>query len=264
MKKVLIWGIIIPLVLFVVGLSLAYFFQEKLIFAGEKTPKNFEYEFGGNWKERTFNIDDVKLNAVHFKVENPEGVVLYFHGNAGSLTSWGYVGLDFTKLNQDVVVYDYRGYGKSEGQHTSEKQLLADAQFIYDEVKREYGEGKITVYGRSLGSGIASYLAMQNNPKTLVLETPYTSLNRLGGEIYPKFITNLMKYKLPIFEFIPKIKCPIYLFHGTSDPLIGYHHSEELVAANPKLKLYTLKEGTHNNLPEFPEYHIALAEIFSK
>ena len=250
--------------LFVLVVGIAYLFQEKLIFAAEKTPKNFEYEFGGNWKERTFDINGVKLNAVHFKVENPEGVVIYFHGNAGNLTSWGYVGLDFTRLNQDVVVYDYRSYGKSDGKNTSEKQLLADAQFIYDKVKSEYKEENITLYGRSLGSGIAAYIAMQNNPNILVLETPYTSLNRLGGEIYPKFIANLMKYRLPTYKFIENIKCPIYLFHGTSDPLIGYHHSEELLAANPKLKLYTLQEGTHNNLPEFPEYHIALAEIFSK
>ncbi|MBL4625211.1 MAG: alpha/beta fold hydrolase [Flavobacteriales bacterium] len=264
MRKLLIWGIIIPIVAFVLVVGVAYFFQEKLIFIPEKLTNEHQYEFGGNWKERTFDINGVQLNAIHFKVSNPEGIVIYFHGNAGSLESWGHVGLDFTRLNQDVLVFDYRGYGKSGGSINSERQLLADAQFIYDKIKSEYKEESITLYGRSLGSGIAAYIATENNPENLVLETPCTSLNRLGGEIYPKFITNLMKYKLPTYKFLPKIKCPVYLFHGTDDQLIGYHHSEELVASNPKVKLYTLEEGTHNNLPEFPEYHIALAEIFSK
>ena len=260
----LVWGMIIPVLLFVLVLGAAYMFQEKLIFVPEKIPHNFKYEFGGNWTERNFEVDGATLNAVHFKVDNPEGVVIYYHGNAGSLLSWGYVGLDFTRLNQDVIVFDYRGYGKSSGRISSEKQLLKDAQHVYDKTVEEYGEGKIRVYGRSLGSGIAAYMAKENNPIALVLETPYTSLNRLGGEIYPKLITKLMKYKLATIKIVNDVDCPIYIFHGTDDQLIGYHHAQELLEKKPSVKLYTIEEGKHNNLPEFPEYHIALAEIFSK
>ena len=83
---------IISVLFFVLVLGAAYMFQEKLIFVPKKTPLNFKYEFGGNWAERNYAVAGATLNAVHFKVDNPEGVVIYFHGNAGSLASWGYVG----------------------------------------------------------------------------------------------------------------------------------------------------------------------------
>lgn len=242
---------------------LAFSFQEKLIFVPEKLPQDFQFEFDGNWEERTIGVNGAELNAVHFKVDNPEGVVVYYHGNAGSLESWGYVGLDFTRLNQDVLVVDYRGYGKSSGKITTEGQLLADMQKVYDIAKAEYGEDKISVYGRSLGSGISAFISANNNPQRLILETPYTSLPDLGAELYPKFVRRLMKYKLNTLEHVQNVNCPIYLFHGTNDQLINYSHAKKLKEAKQSIKLYTVEDGEHNNIPSFPEYHIALAEIFA-
>ena len=263
MKKVLLWFVVISIALIVIPLVLAFSFQEKLIFVPSKLEPSFQYEFEGNWEERTIQVNGAELNAVHFKVENPEGVVVYYHGNAGSLESWGYVGLDFARLNQDVIVVDYRGYGKSSGKISSEGQLLADMQKVYDVAKDEYGEEKITVYGRSLGSGISAFISANNNPKRLVLETPYTSLPDLGAELYPKFVRKLMKYKLNTLEHVQKVGCPVYLFHGMDDQLINYSHAKKLKESKESIQLYTIEEGEHNNLPSFPDYHIALAEIFS-
>ncbi len=258
-------AVVLILIGFVLALmGVAYLFQEKLIFIPEKLHQQYQFEFDGNWLERSFLVDGAELNAIHYKVDNPEGVLLYLHGNAGSLATWGHVGLDFTRLGQDVVVIDYRGYGKSSGKMSSESQVLSDVQAVYDAVKKEYSEDKITIYGRSLGSGMASYLAAHNSPKRLILETPYISLHKLGGEMYPKFVISLMKYKLPTNEYLAKIDSPVYMFHGTDDQLIGYHHARGLLKLKPSIKLYTIEEGVHNNLPQFPEYHIALAEIFAK
>lgn len=162
--------------------SALYLFQEKLLFLPTNLEQDYVYEFNPDFEEIFLEPEhQVLINAIHFKAENPKGVILYFHGNAGDLSRWGKITEKFVDLQYDIFVIDYRTYGKSKGK-LSEEALYNDAQFCYDYLLKQYSENEITLYGRSLGTGIASYLAAKNKPSRLILETPYYSILDVAKE----------------------------------------------------------------------------------
>ena len=125
--------------------------------------------FEGDFEERYFQVDEqTTIHALHFYAKNPKGVILYFHGNAGSLKDWGHVAPDFVKLGYDVLISDFRTYGKSTGELT-EEAFYQDAQMLYDFLKTKHQTDKIIIYGRSLGTGVAVDLASKNPAQQLSL-----------------------------------------------------------------------------------------------
>ena len=121
---------------FMIGSSL-YYLQEKLLFLPTVLEENFEYQFKYPFEELFLKTDDTAvINTLHFKVEESKGVILYFHGNAGDLSRWGIVTEYFVEKNYDVLVIDYRTYGKSKGK-LSEEAFYHDAQFCYDYLKNQ-------------------------------------------------------------------------------------------------------------------------------
>jgi hypothetical protein len=239
-----------------IGASL-YFFQEKLIFLPTTLPQEFSFIFSNPFEELFLKADDgASINAIHFKTENPKGVILYFHGNAGDLSRWGKITEFFVERNYDVFVMDYRTYGKSKGK-LSEQSLYSDAQMCYDYVFERYKASEIIIYGRSLGTGIATNIASFNNPKQLILETPFYSLTDVAKRRFPIFPNNkLLKYDFPSYKFIQNVKCPISIFHGTDDSVVPYSSGEKLFnSMSQKDKtFYTIENGKHNNLIEFQSY----------
>ncbi|WP_246454649.1 alpha/beta hydrolase [Hyunsoonleella aquatilis] len=246
--------------------ALMYFMQEKLLFLPTVLEQNYQFQFNHNFEEINLEADDgASLNAIHFKVENPKGVLLYFHGNAGDLSRWGTVVEFFVAKGLDVLIMDYRTYGKSTGK-LSEATFYSDAQLFYDYLKEDYKESDITVYGRSLGTGIATYVASKNAPKQLILETPYYSMAHVAKARYPILpVDSLLKYQFPTFEFIQNVECPIVMFHGTDDHVIPYESAEKLYDTSPKkrTKFITIKDANHNNLIDFEAYRNYIDELFS-
>ncbi|MCA9748617.1 MAG: alpha/beta hydrolase, partial [Romboutsia sp.] len=145
---------------------------------------------------------------------------LYMHGNAGSLRDWGWIYKDFVARGYDILLIDYRTYGKSTGK-LSEKNMHSDVTFIYDELKKDYQENQIIIYGRSIGTGMATHIASIRKPKGLVLETPYYSIIDIAKRIVPfLFLEPLLKYKFKSFKFLKTVECPIYFLHGTNDNVV--------------------------------------------
>jgi len=133
--------------------SALYFLQEKILFRPTVLNQTYVYKFSHPFEELFLKADDnAMINVLHFKAEQPKGVILYFHGNAGDLSRWGNITSYFVERNYDVLVMDYRTYGKSTGA-LSEHALYSDAQMCYDYLKDRYNENDITIYGRSLGTG---------------------------------------------------------------------------------------------------------------
>ena len=252
------------LVLYImIGASL-YFLQEKILFLPSTLAQDFQYEFRYPFEELFFQTsEDVSINAIHFKTENPKGVILYFHGNAGDLSRWGIIGEHFVSQNYDVLIMDYRTYGKSKGK-LSEQGFYDDAQFCYDYLLKQYSEEDIVLYGRSLGTGIATYLASKHQPNQLILETPYYSILDVAKLRFPLFpVTALLKYEFPTNEFITSVKCPITMFHGTDDKVIPYSSAEKLksVAPSDNTSFVTIDGGGHNNLISFELYKEGILSI---
>ncbi|PWK18147.1 hypothetical protein LV89_04174 [Arcicella aurantiaca] len=248
-------------------LALAIIFQEKLIFRNTKLTMDYQFQFKSDFEEIWLEPEaGVRLNGLYFKTDSThrKGLIIYFHGNADDLKRWGKYAEDFTKNNYDVLMFDYREFGKSTGT-LSEKALHTDARYVYSWAKKRFPEDKIVVYGRSLGTGIATRLASENNPKMLLLETPYFSLIDVGESYFPMLPYNLLlRYKMRTDLCIQAVKCPIHLFHGTKDEVVPYQSSiklAKLLNKKPSEILTTIPEGKHKNLGEFQAYHRALKRL---
>jgi uncharacterized protein len=242
---------------------IAYLVQEVFIFKPEKLHPDFAFKYDQPFEELFYEVaPGVRLNGLHFIVDKPRGTLLYFHGNSRSIKGWGKFARDFTRYGYDVVMIDYRGFGKSTGKRT-EQDLLNDAQFVYDTLRASQPENCILVYGRSIGSGFAAKVASDNNPRYLILDAPYYSFARVVKRFLPLLpLRWVLRYHLRTDLWIPKVKCHTYILHGTKDRLIPIRHSEHLQALNPHMiTLIRIHGGGHNNLPGFPEYHAFIRDI---
>ena len=248
---------------YIVLVVAAYFIQERFIFKPEKLNQDFVYKYDAPFEELFFDVEEgVRINGLHFKVAKPLGLILYFHGNSRSIKGWARYAKDFYRYQYDVVLVDYRGFGKSTGKR-SEKNMYNDMQFVYDRLASKYHEDHIIVYGRSLGSGFAAKLASDNSPRYLILDAPFYSFRKAVERFLPFLpMKYVLRFQLRTDKWIPFIKCHTYILHGTNDWLIPISNSEKLQALNPtKITLIRIKGGGHNNLPSFPEYHNFIRDI---
>ncbi len=265
MQQWMLIGIII-ISLYIVISVLLYYLQDYFLFKPEKLPEDFQFYYE-NQEIEEYNIetrDGAVLNGLHFKIENPKGVVLYLKGNSKSIKGWGKFAVDFTRNDYEVVMLDYRGFGKSTGRRT-QKALKRDLQLVYDKIKSQVDEKYIILYGRSLGSGLATKLASINNPRMLILDAPYYSLTKVAARYAPFMpLSWLIKYPLPTYKWLKYVRCPIHIIHGTDDKLIPYKTSVKLSHINPeRSRLYSVIGGGHKNLNNFESYHKMLREILN-
>ena len=255
-----IWYIIFGFV----ALSLiAYFLQEKFIFKPEKLTQDFRFRYDIPFKELFFDIEPgVRINGLHFYREQPHGLILYLHGNTRSIKGWARYARDFYRYNYDVVLVDYRGFGKSTGKR-SEKEMLSDVQFVYRSLVKQYTEHHLIVYGRSMGSGFAAKIASENSPRYLILDSPYYNFTRVVERFLPILpVRYVLRYHLRTDKWIRHVNCHTYIIHGTKDRLIPIRQSEALQKLNPlKITLIRIENGRHNDLPKFDEYHNFIRDI---
>lgn len=231
LKKISLWVLSILAGLYIILCTGMYFLQEKLIFHPKKLAADYVFKFEQKFEELNIPVsDNKKINGLLLKCpgDTAKGLIFYLHGNAGTLETWGDIGKYYAPMGYDVFVMDYRGFGKSEGEIYSQEQFFTDAQTVYNELKKKYNENNIVIIGYSIGTGTASWLASQNNPKLLVLQAPYYSITDMMHHTYPFIPDFLLKYKFETFSFIEKTKAPVVIFHGDADEIIYYGSSLKL------------------------------------
>ena len=243
--------------------AVIYLVQERFIFKPEKLHAGFEYKYDVPFKELFFDVEKgVSINGLHFTVDKPHGLILYFHGNTRSIKGWAKYSKDFTRYGYDVVLVDYRGFGKSTGKR-SEHDMLNDMQFVYNALASQYTEQHMIVYGRSLGSGFAAKVASENKPRYLILDAPYYSFTNAIKRFLPILpVRFLLRFHLRTDQWMKQVRCHTYILHGTKDWLLPIINSEKLQLLNPsKITLIRIHGGGHNNLPTFNEYHNFIRDI---
>jgi hypothetical protein len=244
-----------------------WFRQERLLF--EPTPLAHDQALidDPDVHEQWIDVPGARLSAAHLRLPNPRGVVFFLHGNSGNLRDC-LVDLDaFRQVNLDVVMFDYRGYGKSTGCIESEAQLRADVRTVWAQFAAQYEGKRVVISGQSLGTALAAGLAAElcasgHGPDLTLLVSPYSSMRALADELYPWVPRQVLRYPLHTAEHAALLKGPLMLIHGDKDELIGIHHSHALRTAAPAAQFLCVEGAGHSDLHKFPSFRNALAAAF--
>ncbi len=242
------------------------YIQKKLIFRSTTLKDNYTFNFKTPFKEVYLDTTDgARLHGIHFKAANSKGIILYFHGNARSMDYWGEWGEQLSNTYRyDVLLVDYRGYGKSSGTR-SFTHMLNDTNVFYEYCQEYYPENKIAVFGRSLGGAFASYICTIKNPAKLLIESSFTTLSEVIKKKYSFLPVNtILKFPFQNQQNMPEIKIDTYFIHGTNDILVPFYMGEKLydISGSASKELFTIHGANHNDLRNFSAYHKALSEIW--
>jgi pimeloyl-ACP methyl ester carboxylesterase len=242
--------------------------QESLMFYPVPLPAEYPLAREPDIHERTVQVDGAQLSVLHLRLPDPKGVVFFLHGNAGNLAGW-FSNTDFyRRANFDLVMPDYRGFGKSSGRISSARQLREDVRAVWNAFAAEYRGKRIVLYGRSLGTALTADLAAQlsregRQPDLTVLVSPYTSIRELTAEVYPWVPSALVRYPLDTAQHLREIASPVLLVHGEQDALIGLHHAERLQRVQPAARLLRVPRAGHNDIHEHPVYRQELSRALA-
>lgn len=247
---------------FVAVLALLYFTQERLIFPASTLPADYRFAFEQPFEEIRIEVPGgATLDALHFRQPVPRGLVFFLHGNGGDLSSWTDDVDFYRRIDFDLFIFDYRGYGKSTGRIESEAQLHADVRAAWDRIAPAYAGKPIVIIGRSLGSGLAVRLACDVDAAMVVLVTPFVSLTAVAQRIYPFVPEWLLKYRLRTDTIAHEVKAPVLLIHGTHDELLPLEDSRALLAGfRTRKELIVIEGASHNDIHQFDAYRDGLAQ----
>lgn len=201
-----------------------------------------------------FAPDGTKLHAWYFALSGAEKTILLSHGNSGNLTIRKHLIDLLLESGLSVFIYDYRGYGLSEGK-PSVPGIVSDGIAAYNYLLNEIQipAENIILYGESLGAAVACQIASKCKSAGLILQSGFCSLARIGQEILPfiKYYPSILfpRPNLDSLSIIRKLDVPILVIHGVQDMVVPFSHAEEIFAQakEPKKALF-LKEAAHNDI----------------
>lgn len=232
-------------------LGYVYFFQARLIYFpnigfGGQVPS----DIGLDYEDVVFKTaDGLRLHGWHVPADQARGVILFFHGNAGNISHR----LDsiefFHGLDCSVFIFDYRGYGKSEGK-TDEQGTYRDAEAAWRHLIEDRGidPGKIIIFGRSLGASIAAWLASKTNPAALIIESAFTSAPDLGRHHYGFLpVRALARIHYDTRSYIQQVVAPTLVVHSVEDEIVPFAHGRQLFAHAREPKTFVELQGGHND-----------------
>lgn len=266
-KKIWRWVQIIAIV-YVLGGAALYFLQDAILFHPVTLKRDHDYNFPEPHKDISIAIDKKDtLNLIDFSSTDTvtRGVVLYFHGNKRNISWYAKYIPYFTRHGYEVLMIDYPGFGKSTGKLTEQK-LYDWALNVYKIAIKRFGADSIIIYGKSMGTGIASQLASIRDCKRLILETPYYDFPSVVSHYFPIYpVRWMLHYDLPTYAYLKNVSAPITIFQGTKDRLVTYSNAKRL---KPLLKqkdeFITVKGGGHNNLYKYKEVTGKLDSLLSR
>jgi len=215
------------------------------------------------------SADGIELHGWYVPAAKAGRVVLFLHGNAGNISHRGESIAIFRRLGLDVFIFDYRGYGASEGK-PSEAGLYQDAAsaWRYLVETRGVSPGNIVVFGRSLGGAVAAQLASRVRPQpgALILESTLSSARDFAKAAFPLLSHVLViRYQFDSVARLARVHCPVLVLHSPTDEIMPYRLGEKLYQSAHEPKRFVALRGDHNNgfLQSQPAYEQALADFLA-
>ncbi|MBW2650181.1 MAG: alpha/beta hydrolase [Deltaproteobacteria bacterium] len=247
----MIWSIVFVAVCSYIGfMVLIFLLQPRFIYFPEREFYETPDKAGLSYETVSFKAaDGVNLSGWFIPAGKPRGVVLFCHGNAGNISHRLDSILVFHHLGLSTFIFDYRGYGASEGKPTEAGTYLdAEAAWRYLTEERDLPPTGIILFGRSLGGAIAARIAQDHKPEALIVESTFTSVPDIAADIYPFLPVRLLsRFDYNAGEYIGRVACPVLVIHSTGDDIIPFAHGRRLFEAAKEPKQFLEIAGTHND-----------------
>jgi fermentation-respiration switch protein FrsA (DUF1100 family) len=194
--------------------------------------------------------------------------VIYFHGNGGNITNVDWVGKQLASRGLSVLLVDYRGYGRSEGEAEDERGIYLDADAAYDFVTSLGRNHPIVLYGQSLGTTAAVDLASRRACGALILESGLSSASDVAATVFPWFprlFHGVLRSRFESARKLSQVTCPVLITHGEPDPILPAEQSRRLfAAANEPKKLLIFPGAGHNVFGSLGDRYLELVANFIK
>lgn len=252
--------VLIVVILYLLAIVYLYFFQTSIVFNSSAIEAKEPFSLKDT-KNITLDVEDALLDGV-YKSSNKKNtpLILYFGGNADDATR---IVLHTQKLEKfDIVAFNYRGYVKSSG-IPSQNSVFKDALSIYDRYAKDR---EVIAIGRSLGTGVATYLASKRDIKGVILITPYDSILSIAQKQYPIFpIKWLLKHKFESIKYIQNVAKPVGLIEVVGDEVVTKYHFDKLKDKVPNIALHiSLENTTHGDVLVHPDFQKSLLDIIER
>ena len=244
-----IWILVIITGACLILAGVIFVFQPQFVYYPIRPVSADPADIGLEFENVTLETEDgVRLSGWFIPHPDARGVLLFCHGNGGNIGHRLESIAIFHRLELDVFIFDYRGYGQSEGK-PSETGTYQDAEaaWRYLTEARQIEPGRIITFGRSLGGAVAAWLAQHHTPAALILESSFTSLPDIAATIYPYLpVRPLLRFKYDTTEYLKEAGCPVLIVHSPDDDIMPFSHGKRLFENALEPKSFLEISGTHN------------------
>jgi len=255
-------------VLAAIGLlsGMLYLIQPSMVFFPSRDLAETPNTWGLAYEDVTIDtVDGVRLHGWFLPHQGSEQVLLFLHGNGGNISHRGESLQIFQRLGLNVLIIDYRGYGRSEGA-PSEDGLYEDARSAWRYLTeiRGYRAEQIILFGRSLGGAVAANLVTEQPPAKVILESTFSSARDMASSLMPvlsKIV--VLRYRFDSLAHIAQLQAPLLVLHSPDDETIPFRLGEKLYAAADAPKQFVKLRGDHNSgfMESQPDYERALGRF---
>ncbi len=244
-----IWIVAIIAGVYIAFTGFFFIFQSHYVYYPERVLSADPSSIGLNFESVSFETTDgVQLSGWFVPSDNARGVILFCHGNAGNISHRLESIQIFHRLGLDILIFDYRGYGQSEGtpdEYGTYRDAEAAWRYLIEECQVDPNE--IIVFGRSLGGAIAAWLAQAQTPGALILESTFTSVPDIAAKLYPYLPVRLLsRFKYDTAEYLDEVDCPVLIVHSRDDEIMPFSHGRQLFGMAKEPKEFLEISGTHN------------------
>jgi alpha-beta hydrolase superfamily lysophospholipase len=226
-----------------------FLFQSHLLYFPHREIIGTPALLGLTFTDEEFRTSDgVLLHGWFVPAGSAAQTILFMHGNGGNISYLLETLAIAHRLGYNMYVFDYRGYGLSQGS-PDEEGTYRDAMAAWTFLTSERGipARTIILQGRSLGGAVAAWLATQRNPAGLVIESSFTSVPDIASDAYPFFPVRLLsRFRYPTIEYVREVRCPVLVIHSQDDEIVPYEHGTKLFEAAKEPKAFLKISGGHN------------------
>jgi fermentation-respiration switch protein FrsA (DUF1100 family) len=245
------------------ALSVGYFYkhQREILFQPQERTQQEIQEFAKANDYGVFQYqtpEGIFLTSLFKAPVGDKPVIILFNGNAAKIERAHSTLEPFVEKGYGAFINIYRGYGANGGE-PSQDAFYGDAGLLYSLVQQIFPENEIIVYGYSIGTSPATFIAAENHVKALILEGAFTSAADLAKDKYPFLpVKSMMKDQFPTLEYFKQVAAPIIMIHGVDDKVVDIKFAKKLASENRDVTFKEYEGGNHINLKSLDAYNHVL------